>query len=190
MTPEELGRLFPIYLSPADPAWPRYFNRERKRIEMVLENRLIYRMEHIGSTAIPRLMAKPSIDMLLEVHPSADAKIIIKQMNEMGYHFIPRPENPPPHMMFVKGYTLKGIIGQPYHVHVRYPGDWDEIHFRDYLIAHPEAAAEYEQLKIELSKRFKNDREGYTEAKTGFIQKIIQCARNSRVNRPGSSEKW
>ena len=177
MTPEELGRLFPISLLPYDPEWPGYFQLEKERIENALGARNVYRMEHIGSTAIPGMMAKPSIDILLEVVQSADQQMITSRFTQLGYHFIPKPDNPPPYMMFVKGYTLEGLVGQPFHVHVRYPGDWDEVHFRDYLIAHAGKAAEYEQLKIGLSKRYKNDREGYTGAKTNFIREVLQLAR-------------
>lgn len=80
-------------------------------------------------------------------------------------------------MMFMKGYTLKGFSGQAYHVHVRYPGDWDEIYFRDYLISHPEVAHEYETLKRELSEKYANDREAYTAGKSGFARDITELAR-------------
>ena len=80
-------------------------------------------------------------------------------------------------MMFVKGYTKAGFKGQAFHIHVRYKGDWDEIYFRDYLIAHPEVAREYEDLKIRLCSAFKNDREGYTEAKTDFVKMVTGSAR-------------
>jgi len=60
---------------------------------------------------------------------------------------------------------------------VRYPGDWDEPYFRDYLIAHPETAAEYAALKIRLHKEFEHDRDGYTKAKSEFIRAVTERAR-------------
>ena len=75
-------------------------------------------------------------------------------------------------MMFVKGYTKAGLKGQAFHIHVRHKGDWDEIYFRDYLIAHPEVARAYEELKINLVALFRNDREGYTGAKTDFVNRV------------------
>ncbi|MDD3627321.1 MAG: GrpB family protein [bacterium] len=177
MTPEELGKLFPIILSEPKEDWPVLFMKEKKSLEKLLGKKNINRIEHIGSTAIPGIMAKPTIDILLEIFESAETGKIIEILKNHGYHYIEHKENPPPHMLFVKGYTPEGFKGQAFHVHVRYPGDWDEIYFRDYLQTHPEDARDYERLKIKLSKRFKNDRDGYTENKTGFIKKITGFAR-------------
>lgn len=80
-------------------------------------------------------------------------------------------------MMFLKGYTPEGFKGQAYHVHVRYRGDGDELYFRDYLLAHPETAKEYGELKLKLKKQYEHDRDGYTDAKTDFIQRIINLAK-------------
>ncbi|MFA6739290.1 MAG: GrpB family protein, partial [Bacilli bacterium] len=70
-----------------------------------------------------------------------------------------------------------------YHLHVRYPGDWDELYFRDYLIDHPEVAKQYSLLKQELSQRYRTDREAYTEAKTLFIREYTLIARREYGNR-------
>ena len=74
-------------------------------------------------------------------------------------------------------YTSQGFKGQVFHVHVRYSGDWDELYLRDYLLAHPEIADEYGQLKLELMKKYEHDRDGYTYAKTDFIKRITKLAR-------------
>jgi GrpB-like predicted nucleotidyltransferase (UPF0157 family) len=100
-------------------------------------------------------------------------------MKSAGYLFIERPDKPPPHMMFVKGYTPEGFKGQAFHVHVRYTGDWDEIRFRDYLIGNPSMAEAYTELKKQLAQQFPNDRDAYTEAKTEFIEKVNTLARNN-----------
>jgi GrpB-like predicted nucleotidyltransferase (UPF0157 family) len=86
---------------------------------------------------------------------------------------------PPPHLMFLKGYLSNGFADKVYHIHVRYPGDWDELQFRDYLIAHPEAAAEYADLKRSLFKNFEHDRDGYTGAKGDFVKGIMKKARGN-----------
>lgn len=65
-------------------------------------------------------------------------------------------------MMFLKGYSNQGFKDQVFHVHVRYNGDWDELHFRDYLLVHPEIAEEYGKLKTELQQKYKYDRDIYT----------------------------
>lgn len=181
MTNEEFGRLFPIIISEPDPNWIDLFKFEANNIKKVLRKRNILRIEHIGSTAVPNLKAKPSIDILLEVPGSIDKDEVIEKLTSLDYHYIPKPENPAPHMMFVKGYTLNGFRGQAYHIHVRYSGDWDELYFRDYLKLHPEIASEYGELKARLSVKYRNDREGYTEKKTDFIKRITGVARKEFI---------
>jgi GrpB-like predicted nucleotidyltransferase (UPF0157 family) len=80
-------------------------------------------------------------------------------------------------MMFAKGYSEAGINEQTFHIHVRYPGDWDEIVFRDYLISNPDAALNYAALKRVLADKYVNDREKYTENKTDFIKRVLRLAR-------------
>ena len=178
---EELGRLFPIILSEPDPQWREIFPSEKIKIENVLGENKIIRIEHIGSTAIPGLIAKPTIDILLEIIDIVENNYIISNLEKIDYQFIPKPENPAPNMMFVKGYSPGGFSGQAFHIHVRYRGDWDEVHFRDYLIRHPEIAHEYAELKIELAKKYRNNREDYTEGKAGFVKRINSIAKNESI---------
>jgi GrpB-like predicted nucleotidyltransferase (UPF0157 family) len=181
MSPEELGTLFPIILVDPDPGWADKYRAEERAIRAAFGDRRVYRIEHIGSTAIKGIRSKPSIDILLEVEGSTPDRFIIDKLEQSGYHYIHRPENPPPHMMFVRGYSTRGFRGQAFHIHLRYPGDRDEILFRDYLNGHPQYARAYEQLKISLAREFRNDREGYTEAKTDFINGILERARAEQV---------
>lgn len=181
MTNEELGALFPIIISEPDSRWPGLFEKEENKIRKALGKHNMIRLEHIGSTAIPHLKAKPTIDILLEVPVFADKDGIIKKLKKLRYHYIPKPENPAPHMMFAKGYTRLGFRGQAYHIHVRYPGDWDELYFRDYLKAHPEIAQKYGELKVRLSKTYRNDREGYTDKKNNFVKRITRMARRQKI---------
>jgi GrpB-like predicted nucleotidyltransferase (UPF0157 family) len=185
MTPEELGMLFPIFLTEPDPRWAFRYSREKKRIEKALDPAFIKAIEHIGSTSVPGLISKPTIDILLEIAENSDKQEFIDIMIRNGYQLIPKPENPPPHMMFVKGYTKKGFRGQAFHIHVRYPGDWDELHFRNYLREHPETAMDYAKLKTELAVEYRNDRDGYTDAKTKFVQEINRMAREESRSRKG-----
>ena len=86
---------------------------------------------------------------------------------------------PPPHMMFLKGYLSNGFAEKVYHIHVRYSGDddtRDKILLRDYLIAHPEAANEYTELKQKLFEDYEHNRDGYTEAKGAFVIKMTKKA--------------
>lgn len=172
MTLKQLGQLFPIIIQDYSDKWPDFYRSERKRIIDSFLQSDIVRIDHIGSTAIPGLKAKPTIDILIQISEQIDIHKIKRVFKSLGYHINERPENPPPHLTFVKGYTKHGIKGQSYHIHIRYKGDWNEIRFRDYLIGHKEIAKDYENLKLELANKYRNDREAYTNSKTNFIEKI------------------
>ncbi len=177
MTHEELSELFPVILTDYDPAWKKKFLNETKRLEQAIDTSNIVRINHIGSTAIPGIISKPTIDILLEIKDNVDTAGLISNMGNAGYRYLEQPKKPPPHIMFIKGYTEEGFKGQAFHVHIRYGGDWDEIHFRNYLLANPEAAAKYSELKIKLKQKYEFDRDAYTDAKTDFIQRIVTLAR-------------
>jgi len=177
LTSEELGRLFPILLSKYDPFWRIRYAEEKELLEKAIGLENIVRINHYGSTSVPGLMAKPTIDILLEIKENVNKEEFIACLLETGYLYSPQPNNPPPHMMFMKGYTPHGFVGQAYHLHVRYKGDWNELYFRDYLRIHPEVAAEYELLKNRLKEQFEFDRDGYTEAKSDFIKRVTEKAR-------------
>lgn len=177
LTDQELWKLFPILLSEYKPYWQDRYGTEKEFLLPMIGSDHIYRINHIGSTAVPGLVAKPTIDILLEMYPHTDLQGLLKKMETGGYIYSPQPGKPPPHMMFMKGYTPRGFQGQAYHVHIRYPGDWDELYFRDYLIAYPETAQDYGELKRKLKAEFTHNRDGYTLAKTDFIQHVTQLAR-------------
>jgi len=179
---EELGKLFPIKISAYNPEWKNYFEEEKILIRKALEIHNIIRIEHIGSTAVPEMCAKPTIDILVEVKNNTNTDLIISKLEQIKYDFIPRPQNPPPHMMFAKGYSEKGYIGQAFHIHLRFRGDWDELIFRDFLIRNSEIAQEYSELKLRLAADYINDRESYTNNKSEFITRIIKIAREEKKN--------
>ena len=192
MTTEELGQLFPIIIIEPNKDWEKNFNKEKTFILDLFEKTDIENIEHIGSTAIPNLKAKPTIDILLEVSEKLENELIIEKLKSIGYDYIQRLDNPPPHMMFVRRYSHQGFNGQAYHLHVRFKGDWDEIYFRDYLRENKQWANDYETLKLDLAIKYKYDREAYTEAKTEFVEKVNKLARkektrtHNRVARPVS----
>jgi GrpB-like predicted nucleotidyltransferase (UPF0157 family) len=181
MTFAELGRLFPIILVLHDPAWAGLYAAEKDRIVAAVGNKNIARISHYGSTAVPGLIAKPTIDILLEIREGTDTETLIQNITGIGYGYDPQPRDHPPHMMFMKGYSPRGFVGQAYHIHVRYSGDWDELAFRDYLISHPGTAREYERVKIRLKEKFEFDREAYTHGKGEFIRAVVQEARKSNT---------
>jgi GrpB-like predicted nucleotidyltransferase (UPF0157 family) len=177
LTINELGHLFPIIIAEYNPDWPILASIESRNISEAVGKEFISRIEHIGSTAVPGLCAKPTIDFILEILEITNCDLLIRKLQELDYNYIPRPENPLPHMMFTKGYSEFGITGQTFHIHVRYPGDWDEIIFRDYLIKNQSVTADYARLKRKLADDFKHDREKYTDSKTTFIKNTTLTAR-------------
>ena len=178
MTDEERSRLFPVILSEYKPVWKKNYFKEKTLVEQVIGSHNIVRINHIGSTAVLGLIGKPTIDILVEIKDDTDTTKLISNMQRTGYIYLEQPKNPPPHMMFIKGYTPDGFKGQAFHVHVRYSGDWDELYFRDYLKAHPETAKEYGKLKLEQKQKYEHDRDTYTYAKTDFIKRITELARS------------
>ena len=176
MRDEELWQLFPIILIPYDTSWPEAYRSESLRLREAVGSDIV-RISHIGSTSVPGLTAKPTIDILLEIQQETDLIRLIPTIEAEGYIYSPQPGNPPPHMMFMKGYTPEGFKGQAFHLHVRYSGDWDELYFRDYLLSHPDTAQAYGELKVKLQKEYEHDRDGYTDAKTGFIREITNRAK-------------
>ena len=128
---------------------------------------------------MPGLLAKPTVDILLEISEKTQLERMVAGLERTGYLYAPQPQKPAPHMMLMKGYTLQGFAQKVFHLHVRYLADQDELYFRDYLRAHPEAAAEYAALKQQLGQRFRHDRDAYTDAKGAFVAKITQLGREA-----------
>ena len=182
MTKEEIGLLFPIEVVPPDEKWFEIFEKEKSLIMDTLGKQIALRIEHFGSTAVPNLAAKPTIDILIEIHSTEEFKVImIEKMKTIKYDFIWRTDTPPPYMMFAKGYHSDGTKEQTYHIHVA-PKDhplWDRLFFRDYLKQNPDTAKDYEQLKFELAIKHKYDREEYTNAKTEFVTRITELAKKT-----------
>ncbi len=172
MTLEELWQLFPIVLTPHQLQWKDWAREEIENLTALLSGYCPV-ITHIGSTAIPNIHAKPIIDILVEINPSADKQQIKEKMETAGYICMSVSDN---RMSFNKGYTSTGYADKVFHIHFHRIGDNDEILFRDYLIAHPEVAEEYELLKLLLIPKYKNDRDGYTEAKSEFVRRTIKQA--------------
>ena len=177
----ELGKLFPIKISPYNPKWTKWFEEEKKEIIRVLGKQIALKIVHFGSTAISNLDAKSTIDILVEIpkkeHLSNEITI---KMTKAGYEYILRKDCPPPYMMFVKGYSIDGLAEKSFHLHVA-PADhsrlWDRLYFRYNLLKNPKIAQEYLQLKKELAKKEQFNREAYTEGKTEFVKKITDLAK-------------
>ncbi len=167
----------PVKIADYDPNWPKLFEKEKKLILGAVGN-IVVGIEHIGSTAVPNLRAKPIIDILVAVNHLSDANNCIEPLQMIGYEYHPGHEAQiPERRFFGKGGPLKE---QHYHLHmVELTSDFWKRHllFRDYLRAHPEVAQEYQKLKKQLALEYGRNREGYTEAKAPFIESIVARAR-------------
>lgn len=181
MSNEELWQLFPIILQEYDPKWPIMYEKQKQLILANLDKKRVIRIDHIGSTSVKGLLAKPTVDILLQITEldQQEETAFIKQIEGLGYIFNYQPTNPKPHMMFMKGYTFKGFADEVFHLHVRYLGDYDELYFCRYLRENNDVAEQYGLLKKDLESRFKHDRDGYTNAKTDFIRHYNSIARKN-----------
>lgn len=181
MTLEELWQLFPVILSGYNPDWEKYYEEEKTLLGKSFGNLLI-RIEHIGSTAVEGLIAKPTVDILLEVDPSASPDAVRQTAERCGYTVMSEKIVREYRLDLCKGYTPQGFADKVFHLHIRHPGDWDEIVFRDFLRQNPAKTQEYARLKTDLQKRFEHNRDAYTEAKGDFIRTCVKEARARREN--------
>ena len=164
-----------------DPEWPELFVKEKAHLICCLPSNAIGKIEHFGSTAVPGLAAKPIIDMLVEVPDLEDTRRrIVPILESLGYDYFWRPtwgdDTPPFYALFIKRNSERN---RTHHIHMIEPDfeHWDRLLFRDYLIEHSEIAREYETLKMRLSKNHHQDRVSYTKAKTDFILRVTEKAK-------------
>jgi GrpB-like predicted nucleotidyltransferase (UPF0157 family) len=165
-----------IVVVPYDPCWPELFEEERARIEQAI-GPWVKEIEHVGSTAVPGLAAKPIIDIMVGVRSLEDTPILVERLSGIGYRYVPELERVFP----LRRYFQKLREGRRTHqIHLveRSNSEWWDRHvlFRDYLREHPEVAEEYARLKRALAGRFHEDREAYTRAKTEFIRGCVHRA--------------
>ena len=162
-------RKAPVEIVDYDPAWPARFTAEHDALHRILTPWLAGPIEHIGSTAVPGLAAKPIIDIMAGVETLDGSRGAIGAAATLGYCYFPYEAS-------IRHWMCKPSDAfRTHHLHLVPISSlqWVRpIAFRDYLRAHPAVAAEYEQLKRELALKFRFDREAYTGAKSGFIEAI------------------
>ena len=167
---------------PYNPEWPKWYERERRHLLACLPGGLVTRIEHFGSTAVPGLAAKPIVDMLIGVTDLTETRRQVPPILEaQGYDYFWRPtwgdDVPPFYAWFIKRNT-NGKRTHHLHFVESHFEHWDRLLFRDYLIAHPDVAKQYGELKKKLAAAHASDRVRYTEAKTAFIRFVMDRARN------------
>lgn len=161
-----------VRLVPYDSTWPLEFAAEAERIERACDG-LPIRLEHIGSTSVPGLAAKPVIDILAGRPGNVSADAYIAAFRHLGY------EHKGAFGIPGRNYFRRGTP-RTHHVHlVRWSSKlWrDHLLFRDYLRAHPDAAREYETIKRQLAAVYLHDKESYTISKGPFVRSIVRRAR-------------
>ncbi len=165
-----------VVIKDYDPRWARDFEALRSRIWPLVEDFAVA-MEHVGSTSVPGLPAKPILDIDLIVHPHEGVLLAIERLATIGY-------------------THRGNLGiegrEAFRASVDLPAHHlyvcredsaalrDHLTFRDYLRAHPETARAYADLKKQLALQFPDDVDSYAQAKTDFVTGVLETAGISR----------
>ncbi len=170
-----------VALAPYDLAWPELFAEERDHLRHRVPATLIGRIEHFGSTAVPGLIAKPIIDVLVEVHDLESIRREVPRILEAeGYDYFWRPtfgdDVPPFYAWFIKRDSC-GM--RTHHIHMVEPHfeHWERLLFRDYLRLYPDVARAYGALKSRLAEQYPDDRVAYTAGKTRFVTELTQRAK-------------
>lgn len=168
-----------IQIVPYDPAWPGKFQVQQVKILAGTQG-MNLQIEHIGSTSVPGLGAKPVIDILLGLPDFAMADALVSCMQELGYAYIDRFEDVMPYRrLFVQGAGESRRVN----IHsVEIGSEFWQRHlmFRDYLRSHDETRDAYHQLKRELAKQDWEEVSEYAAAKTRFIREIERKAREAQ----------
>jgi GrpB-like predicted nucleotidyltransferase (UPF0157 family) len=163
----------PVEIVPYDGSWLARFADEREGLVKVLQPWLHGPIEHVGSTAVPGLAAKPVIDIMAGVETLAASRAAIARLEAIGYCYSPYKAD-------VEHWFCKPSPAlRTHHLHLvpLHSALWVErLRFRDALRADTELARAYAALKLELAARFRNDREAYTQAKAPFIRAVLAGA--------------
>jgi len=163
----------PVRIVSYDPLWPARFEEERRLIEATLGPWITGGVHHVGSTAVPGLAAKPTIDILVGVTALEAARPCIELLSKIAYCYWPyRPE-------IMHWFCKPSADRRTYHLHMTEDAgsEWRaRLAFRDFLRLHPETAAEYEQLKRRLALIYEHDREAYTDGKEALVRSVVMRA--------------
>lgn len=163
----------PVQLSAYNPEWPARFEAEKRCLTDKIGPWLWGGIEHVGSTAVPGLLAKPVIDIMFGVQSLEDSKPAIDILVCNGYQYFPyKPD-------VMHWFCKPSDVFRTHHLHlIPYESQlWQErIQFRDLLRSNQKIASEYAALKQSLATRYQYEREAYTQAKWPFIQQALAMA--------------
>lgn len=165
----------PIELVPYDPEWIPKFESERAMLARVLDVFIVGSIEHIGSTAVPGIIAKPVIDIMVGVESLGASRPAIPSLARVGYCYAPYKTE------VMHWFCKPGPEFRTHHLHLVPFGSslWrHRLRFRDALRASSHVAESYSQLKAELAARYPLDREAYTDGKSDFIARVLATSHN------------
>ncbi len=167
----------PIVIVGYDESWPAAFDVAAAELRVVLEPWIVD-IEHIGSTAVPGLAAKPVIDIQVGVESLRATPQIVAAIEGLGYEYVADFERELPNRRYFRRSSGTGV--STHHIHLVERSDhgwWDgHILFRDWLRAHVADRDRYAELKRSLAVDYRDDRAGYTDAKSAFITGIVERA--------------
>ena len=158
-----------VLVVPYDDAWPRLFEAEAERLRAAFGTNLRV-LEHVGSTSVPGLAAKPIVDIAASVESFDD--LDVGALEALGYRYVPKFEEELPN----RRYFTRG----DHHLHVyeqEHEEFMDYVRFRDYLRTHPEDAEAYGKLKLRLGNELSDDRVAYQQAKAPFVARLMEMLR-------------
>ncbi len=163
-----------VHLETYNPVWHEIFEEEKLALRQILGDKFIA-AEHVGSTAIPGIKAKPILDLMIAIRNLDDWEWIQEPLTRLGYEFRRDSREEQGHILFVKGpeenrthYLKVAELDSDF---------WAEhVLFRDYLLRNPKYIAEYQSIKEQLLDEHKGNREPYTKGKEKFIRKILDLA--------------
>ena len=168
-----------VKLSNYDKQWHALFEQEKLRLQATI-GKDVLDIQHVGSTSIPNMSAKPIIDIAIAVSNFEEAITCISPLEQLGYVY--RGENGIPR----RHYFRKGNP-RTHHLHMCEitSQEWvNHLRFCDYLTQHPDKAKAYKALKQKLAQQYTNDRESYLKGKASFIEEILRLGHES-ANRQG-----
>lgn len=161
-----------IALVASDPGWPAVYLSARDEILRLLPAPLL--IEHIGSTAVPGLMSKPVIDIVVLLADMQPAREAMPQLERIGYEF--RPEVSNPTRLFLRRRGPNGVRSHHLHIHTDHGDVQRHLLFRDRLRADEATRRDYEALKCDLAARHADDRLAYANGKDAFVDAVVRAA--------------
>lgn len=167
-----------VRIFPYDPKWPEKYEMERERLVALFPEAFLA-LEHVGSTAVPGMAAKPIVDMIGGVRSLEEADALLPVLCQNGYSTSAEFNA----TLADQRWLMKHAMGhRTHHLHllIHKGGEWRrKIAFRNSLRMNPDVARRYQELKANLAEAMGSDREAYTSAKAEFVEEIVRGSSES-----------